>query len=41
MNLSMIQKHVEIIVNYLFRESGFQMNFTWAEHFIKYYFKFK
>ena len=30
-----------MIVNYLLRESNFQMNFTWAKCFIKHYFKFK
>ena len=41
MNLSMTQKHVKMAVNYLLRESGFQMNFTWAERFMRRHFKLK
>ena len=40
-SLLMIQKYVEIIVNYLLRESNSQMNFTWTKRFMKHYFKFK
>ena len=41
MSLSMIQKQVEMIVNYLLRESDSQMNFTWTRRFMKRHFKFK
>ena len=37
----MIQKHIEMTINYLFRKSDSQMSSTWARRFIRHHFIFK